>query len=322
MLHSDQEMELPNVRADSPSDLQQMEGLNEVVNNEDPLPCGYSDLFIETLQDRLQSSKKRFTYPKNSTKKFKKKMKYFWQYNKDRLSIENGVVIIEVTQHYKVYSIKDYKPISEKEFKKLKNTPNKKCKLSSIQENRKLLPQAQAVQIFKHCHNTSIGHRGINVVENSILREYYAPNIRRFIVQQIQKCGCKIYKQEKRINKRRMKRRQLKMPPLTFWRIDCMGPFRVSAKKNKYIITARDEISKVCQLKPVPAIGAAPTWNFIQERIIGPFGSIKILGSDNGTEFRNGLLSFNCKDFGIEQEFITAGRSQCLYIKLFYCLFV
>ena len=106
------------------------------------------------------------------------------------------------------------------------------------------------------------------------------------------------------------------LEPLEHWRIDCIGPFPKSELGNKYIISARCEISKLCALKALPSIGAAPTLTFIQERLVAPYGPITILGSDNGSEFKNGLLTVASERYDFKHEFITPGRSQCMFVVL------
>ena len=159
-------------------------------------------------------------------------------------------------------------------------------------------------------------------MEFAISQNYTCPRMREMVRKKINQCGCKAYKKEKRQNRRKMKRRNQKFAKLTFFRIDCIGRFPKSQKGNKYIISARCETTKLCVLEAVPNIQAITVWVFIRNRLIRPFGNIKILGSDNGPEFRNGLLTGLSQNLQFNHEFITAGRSQgtIFSILIFFCI--
>ena len=87
------------------------------------------------------------------------------------------------------------------------------------------------------------------------------------------------------------------------WGIDFMGPLLVTARGNKYIIVAIDYFTRWPEARPTKTATAQDAANFIYEEIICRFGPPYELQSDQGTHFRNEMLSALTEKFQIRHRF-------------------
>jgi hypothetical protein len=85
--------------------------------------------------------------------------------------------------------------------------------------------------------------------------------------------------------------------------IDLIGPCKLTQKKNRYIITAIDYLTKWPEAKAVPNKEASTIAKFIFEEIICRHGCPKVIQSDQGTEFTAQIVAELTSRFGIQHRF-------------------
>lgn len=85
--------------------------------------------------------------------------------------------------------------------------------------------------------------------------------------------------------------------------IDLIGPCKLTKKKNRYIITAIDYLTKWPEAKAVSNKEASTIAKFIFEEIICRHGCPKIIQSDQGTEFTAQIIAELTSQFGIQHRF-------------------
>ena len=152
-------------KATSPSDL-----LNTSVSAREELQldrserieCGFKTDFLTILKDRIKCNQKnqQYNWPKDTDSRLRRQLKNFM--NRNTLTIENEKVCINKTQYYEIdEQNNNLTRISKKEFDKKKADPNFKLKLAQETKNLELLEDSQAVQVFQHVHNDSVGHNGM-----------------------------------------------------------------------------------------------------------------------------------------------------------------
>jgi len=98
--------------------------------------------------------------------------------------------------------------------------------------------------------------------------------------------------------------------PVERWACDLAGPFPKSTKGHVYILTAICVFSKYIILVPLRDKKAITVATAIYERVFLKYGAGEIL-TDNGGEFRNGLLAELCKLMGVSRSFTTAYHARC-----------
>ncbi len=94
------------------------------------------------------------------------------------------------------------------------------------------------------------------------------------------------------------------------------GPFDVvgidllqlpcSIQGSVYVLVCFDHFSRSTVLAPLPNKSATTVAHTIVSHLIFPYTTLRVLLSDNGTEFKNQVLQEICTRFNIQQTFITS----------------
>ncbi|MCO5586841.1 hypothetical protein L7F22_040786 [Adiantum nelumboides] len=90
-----------------------------------------------------------------------------------------------------------------------------------------------------------------------------------------------------------------------------MGPLPMSGKRNAYILTAVDYLSRWAEAKAVKQITSKEMGKFVYEQICCKFGLPLELLSDRGPGFRGELFDFLCKMLNIQQRYSSPYYPQC-----------
>ena len=85
------------------------------------------------------------------------------------------------------------------------------------------------------------------------------------------------------------------------WAIDFVGPINPPGKRTgaRYIITARDYLTKWDEAKPVKDCSSDTAMQFIFENIVTRFGCPRVLMSDQGSHFLNQTIRALTEEFQI-----------------------
>ena len=94
--------------------------------------------------------------------------------------------------------------------------------------------------------------------------------------------------------------------------IDIVGPLPITPRGNKYILTIQDNFSKYSDAIPIPLIDAATVATALAQQFISRYGCLRIIHTDQGTNFTSKLMKTFCKIFKIERVTSTAFHPQSL----------
>lgn len=94
--------------------------------------------------------------------------------------------------------------------------------------------------------------------------------------------------------------------------IDTVTANTKSINGNQYIVTIICDLSKYLIAVPIPDKSARSIAKAIYEHFILVYGAMKILKSDNGTEYKNQLIDEFCKVFNVNQVFSVPYRHQTM----------
>ncbi|CAF4574062.1 unnamed protein product [Rotaria sp. Silwood1] len=159
------------------------------------------------------------------------------------------------------------------------------------------------VLFLYHDHPMS-GHFGVTRTFHKVREEFFFPRMYDHIKRYIRSCSACA-----QFNVQRQKKPgflQCELPPdgvfeimqMDFWK----APVR-SSNGNQYVLIITDRLSKFVFARALPSATAAAAAEMLLEDIILKHGSIRYLQSDQGSHFRNGLLSAITALTGCQQVF-------------------
>jgi Integrase zinc binding domain/Integrase core domain len=160
--------------------------------------------------------------------------------------------------------------------------------------------EMEPLLFMMHNHPTS-GHLGIESTYNRIKDKYYWNQMFEDIKEYIRSCdSCQRFGRPKRTE-------PLHTIPVgqPFERvgIDIVGPLPVTSRGNRYIVVATDYLTKWPEAKPLSNATAEAVAQFIYDDIICRHGAPTFLLSDQGTHFKNKLISELCDKFNMDHRF-------------------
>ena len=167
------------------------------------------------------------------------------------------------------------------------------------------IPTSLISEVLRAYHDHPMsGHFGITRTYLKIKDKYYWPNMYNTIKKYIRSCA-----ECAQFNVHRQKKPgllQQEQPPegvfqvlqMDFWR----APVR-SNDGNQYVLIITDRLSKYVFARALPSATAKDTAEMLMEDIILKHGAIRCLQSDQGSHFKNELLSSTTQLIGCKQIF-------------------
>ncbi|MCO5554703.1 hypothetical protein L7F22_008236 [Adiantum nelumboides] len=137
------------------------------------------------------------------------------------------------------------------------------------------------------------GHFAMKIMLHKILQEGYVwPSIQRDVNHWCKSClSCQ--KMGKRISKPELRKTILAFDVFEKWGLDAIGPLPMTGRRNAYILTAVDYLSRWAEAKAVKQITSKEMGKFfVYEQICCKFGVPLELLSDRGLGFRGELFDF------------------------------
>ena len=152
-----------------------------------------------------------------------------------------------------------------------------------------------------------MSHIGIKKTMQLASNHYHRPGLKRLISKYITACAlC----QNKRGTKKHQKAEIQPIPPASdrfqIFSIDACGPFKLTQRRNKFIISVIDHFSRWVELIPVNNIKSDTVAEKILIHLIARFGVPQRLHSDNGSNFSSTLIQSICKVLKIKKTFSSA----------------
>lgn len=92
--------------------------------------------------------------------------------------------------------------------------------------------------------------------------------------------------------------------------VDVVGPFRRTARGNRYAVVFVEYLTRWVQAFPISDASAAVIARLLVEHVVCVHGAPKSLIADNASHFRNELLNHVCRLLGVHQSFISVYHPQ------------
>ncbi|KAL4352406.1 hypothetical protein GQ457_06G011540 [Hibiscus cannabinus] len=176
---------------------------------------------------------------------------------------------------------------------------------------RRCIPEDEQQIILEQCHSAPYGgHFGGNRTAAKVLQSgFYWPTLHKdaqLFCQQCDRC-----QRTGNISKRNEMPLQniLEVELFEVWGIDFMGPFP-SSFGNLYILLAVDYVSKWVEAVATTHNDAKSVQRFIKKNIFTPFGTLRVIISDEGRHFDNRSIAAALRKLGINHKLSTAYHPQ------------
>lgn len=219
-------------------------------------------------------------------------------------TLKLGAKSISSAQQNNRYSLQLYDfldkrklPVDKKERKRIKKEAEGLglvngiiCKLPDIGSfgaSCPLIPPDLREPIMKAYHDDILaGHQGVTRTQQRIGSRYYWPNMNSDIATYVGKCpSCSMNK--KLGNPRRTTLQPLKLiAPWHVVQMDYVGPFKITANGNEYILVMVDAFSKHVELFACDAADSVNAVLGFQKHILFRWGTPKVVMTDDGSHFK------------------------------------
>lgn len=161
------------------------------------------------------------------------------------------------------------------------------------------------MDILKEAHE-NLGHRGEQPVFETIRLRYYWPHLRADVKHHVRSCHpCQVR------NTAKMKIPPTVSTPTTIFvkiYVDVMD-MPESRRGHKYIVCARDDLSRACEARPLRKNDSVSLAKFFWEQIYCRYGAIAEVVTDNGPELKAAFAAL-LKRLNIPQVRISAYNKQ------------
>ena len=172
-----------------------------------------------------------------------------------------------------------------------------------------LVPRKWYEYVMRLAHEQS-AHMAADNTTKRAQQHFYFPNM--FIIAQevVRNCdACNLKKKEKHPQRHTLHSRQVGYP-LELISIDFVGPFQLSARRNRYLLTIRDEFTKWPEAYAVADSTSETVVRILSERYFPTYGLPQRIVSDNGPHFSAHICADLARALKIQWSFTTPYNPQ------------
>lgn len=166
-----------------------------------------------------------------------------------------------------------------------------------------VVPSDFRPKLMEHFHSSLVGaHFGAKRTFNKIQEKYYWPNMILDIKKYVKSCLlCQQYKASNSTPVGLMADYPRMFCPGKAYSVDIVGPLPMTARKNRFIVTAVDISSRWIVASPLRSATGQNIWKFLLNNIILEFGNPDFILCDNASNLKNSkFLNEQCKKFNID----------------------
>lgn len=168
--------------------------------------------------------------------------------------------------------------------------------------------------IIKENHDsTAGGHQGVERLYQRIREKFFWNGMKEQIAEYVE--SCEICQRNKICRKRTKLPMKITDTPLEAFdkiQMDIVGPLPVTERKNKYLLTIQDCLTKYSDAIPMSDAESTTVATALAEQFISRFGCPKSIQTDQGSQFCSKLTEQICKIFGIRHLTSTAWHPESL----------
>jgi hypothetical protein len=179
-----------------------------------------------------------------------------------------------------------------------RQTDDRKC----ILVPKTLIPSA----IHHHHDKVWTGHQRITRTQDLIKLRYYWPSLNKDIENFVSKChSCARHKSGRVVPAPLGPLPEIN-GPFEFTSIDICGPYPVTARGNRYLLTFIDRFIRFPEAIPIPRQDAETVARAVITGVFSRYECSKILSSDRGTNFMSDLFQMMCRLLNVDRLLSTA----------------
>jgi hypothetical protein len=146
-----------------------------------------------------------------------------------------------------------------------------------------------------------IAHPGIKRTHNMIALNYWWPGMRRTIEDYVQKCDSCQGRKEDRQFTAPLGFPEVPERPFQITSMDITGPYPLTPRRNKYLLTFVDYFFKYVEAFAIPNQTAEVCVRMYAREIVTCHGTGTVLVTDQGRVFMSSFFSETCKVLGIQR---------------------
>jgi transposase InsO family protein len=165
-----------------------------------------------------------------------------------------------------------------------------------------VVPGSLVQDIIKANHSpVYVAHPGVKRTFNLVSISYWWPGMRNSIADFVRKCDSCQRRKEDREFVAPLGEVEQPTGPFQVTSMDLTGPYCMTPRKNKYLLTFVDHFSKWVEAFPVPDQSAETCARVYATQIITRHGSGSTLVTDRGSAFMSSFFKETCKILGIRR---------------------
>jgi len=165
-----------------------------------------------------------------------------------------------------------------------------------------VVPRSLIYDVIKESHNpVYVVHPGVKRTHDLILLNYWWSSMRRSIVDYIRKCDQCQRRKEDREYIAPLGDVEQPTAPFQITAMDVTGPYRLTSRKNKYLLTFIDHFTQYAEAFPIPDQTAKTFVRIYATQIVTRHGTGSKLITDQGRAFMSTFFSETCKILGIRK---------------------
>lgn len=169
-------------------------------------------------------------------------------------------------------------------------------------------------QIIKENHDSTVGgHQGVEKLYARIREKFFWNGMKEQIAEYVESCEvCQRNKLCRKKTKLPMKITDTPLEAFDKVQMDIVGPLPVTERRNKYLLTLQDCLTKYSDAIPMVDAESVTVATALAEQFISRFGCPKVIQTDQGSQFCSKLTEQLCKIFGIRHMTSTAWHPESL----------
>jgi transposase InsO family protein len=169
--------------------------------------------------------------------------------------------------------------------------------------NRRIVIPRTLVHTVIEYHHDKVyaGHQGITRTQDLIKLKYFWPTLNKDVENYINNCHSCAQHKGGRIIPVPLGELPETHFPFEMTSIDICGPYPISKKGNRYLLTFIDHFTRFPEAVPIPKQDAETVARALLVNVFSRHGCPQVLSSDRGTNFMSELFQEMCKIFQIKR---------------------
>lgn len=151
-----------------------------------------------------------------------------------------------------------------------------------------VVPDHLQLQVMHHYHDSdTAGHPGGDETTRAIMSHYYWPRMKPTIRRYVSQCLLCAAVKRGPVQAPAALTAHKASKPWDIVSVDFMGPYLLSADKNRFVIVVMDLFSRWVEAKAVESITTPTTTRYLQHEVFERFGYPRAIITDNGPQFHS-----------------------------------